>query len=785
MNAMDIEIPSPSVFLRRTPSPVNKLIQAEEKTRNTRKEVDSKDNQADRPAVPRRNTQERAGERGVTKPKQSKSRNGCITCKKKRLKCDETKPSCAQCQKRGVECEGYKIAYKWRTFEELNSSSRAGAAKNAKNTKSKKDAFTAASTDAIQVKNAEQSAGSTKGTPTPTRPASRDEKSPVSPVAGVFAYPVRANVPETPTSLGGSTIIQPSPFLKLGFGLDDMYNELESHSFLDYNALTGELETHDEEQEQADEDDNSFLFSDPSLIPPSALEDLDQTAWLNDPALDTSIIMPHAVDDDSPTPDQVSNDHEHTMSEVQPSSAMVRGSRQPMRDSNIENTRLSDLVFTKTPALDLSSPEMLMLRFDRETCGVLSIKDGMYENPWRTLIWPLAKDSEPLYHAIMAMSALHGSGVGAEPQLRLTGVSHLTKSLTTLSNDLAHMTLEQGLATTLALALAEAWDDKITTGIHHLQGARFLLQRALDSRNRSLQNSKDGAPLRFLANTYIYLEAIGRLTSAHQPRVLDLEYLLHATAEPTDADYEVDPLLGCGANLFPLLGQVAQLVNQIRGTQANSLKMISEANEIKERLLDWEPCDVTLFIPPEDPTSNVRHALHTAEAYRRATLLHLDQAIPESATESPYDQAKGILTALAAVPISSRTLNIQIFPLLVGSCEMVDEDDRQWVKSRWQAMMQRLTLMNVSACWRVVREVWRRRDERVQANTGRFSQNGTRESTRPGTGNTDGTTFRQQGAPPPRGRGKLSPMDTPIDYTVRGQLHWLGVMSDWAWEVFL
>jgi hypothetical protein len=45
-------------------------------------------------------------------------RAGCMTCKKKRLKCDETKPTCMQCGKRNVECEGYKKDYKWRTFEE-------------------------------------------------------------------------------------------------------------------------------------------------------------------------------------------------------------------------------------------------------------------------------------------------------------------------------------------------------------------------------------------------------------------------------------------------------------------------------------------------------------------------------------------------------------------------------------------------------------------------------------------------------------------------------------------
>lgn len=47
-------------------------------------------------------------------------RPGCITCKAKRLKCDETKPSCHQCERRKVECGGYKKDFKWRPFEETN-----------------------------------------------------------------------------------------------------------------------------------------------------------------------------------------------------------------------------------------------------------------------------------------------------------------------------------------------------------------------------------------------------------------------------------------------------------------------------------------------------------------------------------------------------------------------------------------------------------------------------------------------------------------------------------------
>jgi hypothetical protein len=51
---------------------------------------------------------------------------GCITCKTKRLKCDETKPTCQQCAKRSVTCGGYKKDFKWRPCEEATFAGKPG-----------------------------------------------------------------------------------------------------------------------------------------------------------------------------------------------------------------------------------------------------------------------------------------------------------------------------------------------------------------------------------------------------------------------------------------------------------------------------------------------------------------------------------------------------------------------------------------------------------------------------------------------------------------------------------
>ncbi|KAI9855357.1 MAG: hypothetical protein M1813_009815 [Trichoglossum hirsutum] len=52
-----------------------------------------------------------------------KSRNGCMRCKSKRIKCDETKPACVQCTKKMLRCPGFSQPLKWSTKYEVFQSS--------------------------------------------------------------------------------------------------------------------------------------------------------------------------------------------------------------------------------------------------------------------------------------------------------------------------------------------------------------------------------------------------------------------------------------------------------------------------------------------------------------------------------------------------------------------------------------------------------------------------------------------------------------------------------------
>ncbi|KAI1957392.1 hypothetical protein LOZ58_005762 [Ophidiomyces ophidiicola] len=52
---------------------------------------------------------------GQIKATKGRSKTGCVTCRRRKKKCDETKPSCLNCQKNSVVCEGYPAKEIWKS----------------------------------------------------------------------------------------------------------------------------------------------------------------------------------------------------------------------------------------------------------------------------------------------------------------------------------------------------------------------------------------------------------------------------------------------------------------------------------------------------------------------------------------------------------------------------------------------------------------------------------------------------------------------------------------------
>lgn len=476
----------------------------------------------------------------------------------------------------------------------------------------------------------------------------------------------------------------------------------------------------------------------------------------------------------------------------------------------------------RRPPVAVHSPEILLAYFDKKTCGILSVKDGPTENPWRTLIWPLARDSQALYHAVSSMTAFHMCR--ERPELQIEGMEHMRKSLRFLGQGLSHGNIREdaALGTTLVLAFSEAFDRHISTGIQHLRGARVLLAQAL-ARVRARQHDPVAFKrLQFLYNVWVYLDVLARLTSdttsggGGESDGATADDNLAWCGRLVASD-EIDPLLGCAATLFPLIAQAAGLVQRVRrldqqqhrDSAAAEAKIVADARRLARELESWALEDKS-YVPIEDPTNEVVHCRNTAEAYRWATLLYLRQALPGlllPAAPSAHKLARRVMDLIASIPASSRSCIVHIYPLLVAGCEAVGAGERAWVGERWEAMISRLRIGNVEKAWQVVKEVWLRRDAFLASATATATAASTATATatalydsrrayiEAGDGSDNGQFFWDwppPPAPPPfcddarvderlhskhRKRG-----DYEYEVSIKGRLHWLGVMKEWKWE---
>ncbi|KAJ5166237.1 uncharacterized protein N7482_005018 [Penicillium canariense] len=722
------------------------------------------------------------------KPKQTKSRNGCITCKAKRLKCDETKPTCHQCERRKVPCGGYKKDFKWRPFEETILTVARPTA-----TKAKK-ANAPSQPPPISVANSESFL---------TPPTTEQSGSPIRPLSNCFnASPPESSLHSSPQSV--------KSFLST-----------DTHSPDGFVVPRDEVSTRDESTLNGgvsipvDSDPLNFL---------SFLEPFQQSVPFSDDLLSAQDLsgsgpFDFGLQEFQPAPgtgnDELSfarllEDDSEGIEEIIRQSDPGAGSWN-FSFSGQDDGSFDFPHFPSQPPLAPESQEMLAMRFDKMTCGILSIKDGMTENPWRTLIWPLAKSTPALYHAIFALSAFHSAK--EKPSLRVQGVKHMRQSITCLRQQIQSMRADTALATSLALAFADTWDQNTRTCIQHLRGAKALMLQVLNAGLEGGLQPEELDRIRFLYNTWTYMDVIARLTSLDESGPQDLNPSIFQL--PGDAVHEIDPLMGCAATLFPLIGKVARLVQRVRKTSTNSVSIVSQAMELKALVEQWEP--PRWFAPPEDPTSEVQHSIQMAHAYRWATLLYLHQAVPELPSEPAEELAKRVLILLATVPPTSRTTIIQMFPLLAAGAEVDVEEDRKWVLERWSVVQSRLMIGGVDRCLDVIREVWARRDE-LQAKQQQQDMFSTRRPRSFSTENNvklnsqfqasdnsgrgfhgrvnscDHSDRSMQGRSGPiapesgqsrRGSALSSLENIKFERTVRSRSHWVNVMGEWGWEVFL
>lgn len=671
------------------------------------------------------------------------------------MKCDETKPTCEQCARRRITCGGYKIDVRWKQTTEPKRQSP--LRRNRVNSLSQ--AQRPGTPDRITTSN--NRVVTLNGAPQATMETQQQQQSPGSRSDALLDLMFPS--PEA----NHTSMSLPTPRL-LGFPFSDFNQETSLQ-------LTS-VEQAPQSSNKSPQDVNENVQTDP-LDYSSELWNM-ETLW-----------------DDYLRP--------------LPTTTLDLG-------LSAESSQTTPAIFDYGGDRE-DEVERIAYLFHQQTCHTLSIEEEAELNPWKTLIWPLTKDHPAVYHAIAALTCF--SMNKQQPQLRIQGTDHLHRSTRLLSEnrEKGEMPLDAALAATLALGFAATWDDENPSiGTDYIRGGGVLLQQMLSNRENAVLAGVEATRLEFLAHTWTYMDVLARFTSTelsqdHSGLTIDLDLISFPQTQ-----LKLNPLMGYSTTFFPIMRRVADLINKVRGRESarNSPAIISQALELRRTIEQWTlPIELEAI---DDPSQVMTDTIQTAEAYRWCTLLILYQAVPELPNLTSYGElAQKILVYLATIPLSSSTIIIHIFPLMVAGCDAVEEEDRQFVRERWKAMSERMVTGIVDRCLKITEETWKRKEEYLWLRGLAFTSTGRQinaNSNESATLSKDIASFinleTRSGSNTASSSGAVGHNpecivrkgnDFPIsaafkkgvdmltrsgctEYTVRGRLHWLGVMKDWDWQ---
>lgn len=426
-----------------------------------------------------------------TRVPRTKSRNGCLTCKLKRRKCDETKPQCLNCCKHNIECGGYATKYKWRLFNEAGSSgettiSPQGQASLHHHLELASLSVTGKTVGRIKEENELIAQG--------RNPLGRRKR---LSLLHEKLCPAK-NAPGARKKRAHSASSAPS----------DLSEVRSAHTKLRRTALDSLADAASEEDRR--EAFSPFRFASTS---PSSTNWLD-TLEKHTPNAGTS---PGPLDDYNLSP-LVSALIQHAMAEPSDSDKVAPWS--PLAFAGLPEDSLfrshsctpaagtpEAPIAVLSPSLSVESSasaqklarsaehEQILYLYSRYTCSIMSIKDGPHENPWRTMIIPYATHYPCLFNSLACMTLFHLAGTKAvegvvqdSDGLRARGYMYMKRCILELASGLLLMNkgtspalpADIALTTCLNLAVSESWNTQTSSGIAHLKGAKSMIQRVLE-----------------------------------------------------------------------------------------------------------------------------------------------------------------------------------------------------------------------------------------------------------------------------------------------------------------
>ncbi|XXG99580.1 hypothetical protein Hte_005919 [Hypoxylon texense] len=299
-------------------------------------------------------------------------------------------------------------------------------------------------------------------------------------------------------------------------------------------------------------------------------------------------------------------------------------------------------------------------------------------NPFLVHLTPMISCSTALRSVLCSIAACHLAILRRDDSLHTLATRHRLVAVSSLRQTIETESPELSLATILMLQVSDRLFT-IDSGVDHLSGAKAIIgQGGIDTWNSSSAS--------FLLSLCSYHDILASVSRGVSPL---FEF---------DGKFPIE-----GIESMKELTSVLRIVGQISRMRDQGPEDLDARGYAVEKVLD-------ALDQPDNASGDVAH---TVQAYKDAAFIYLNRVWHNQGSPHPSSlkHARRCLAQLAFVPVASPLVSAQVWPLWTAGCESIDDDQRQFVRERIDAMYEVRHLPSLRRIKQDIEEVWKIKDE--------------------------------------------------------------------------
>ncbi|KAG6014351.1 hypothetical protein E4U43_006619 [Claviceps pusilla] len=577
---------------------------------------------------------------------------GCLMCKRRKKKCDETKPRCGDCRRLCLDCA-------WPP--ERHAKSKQGSSDIDETIQQLPDR------SGIIVKTANAGGG----------------EHAAAELIMLRDIPIRTSLSPSPSSSSGTHSV---------YDNQSQHGHVSHTSQLDYSAYSNFNRPVDQTP--------VMTLATASMAIPAASAAMPMTSG----------IIGELTPDMSPSrlSWDVSSSPAGWLDAITPVS---NGSPNASVESGPPPQSLSIYIPQLMPQLSAPQDKALLNHYSTIVSSILSRRASI-DNPYNGYLLPMAQSNDLVLHCILALSANHWRKL--QPDMGDRGLMHKSKATQALAGLLPHVdrtSADIALVSSLLLCMTELFDGTSEGWKLHLKGAKRLLVTL-----RKQQGDMMTGHYKFLLRLARFLDSAATTSTCRPPLMGDeaaeAQALDSWSATPDEEDLAV---YGIPKELFHLVDRVNTLA-ELRSTridQASEAAFRRHAAEIEHRIDTWSYEYGGLSGPVSTLSEGNDDVLHATLAFEYAIRLRLHQIVEGYELTDPRvgKYVDGILDSIQQIRYGSPLESCILFPLVMagGSCWKLEH--RVIIQDRLLVMERTCGFGYIYNARDLVERVWSRRDQ--------------------------------------------------------------------------